>query len=930
MVWRVTGRGAGFESEGSRGFTSLHTCLAETEMTAPDGPAAAAGGSAALPAELRPSGTRPAVVSRPVLWDRLAEAARVTVVSAPPGSGKTVLLRSWISGAGLADRVAWVTVGGGGHDPQRFWLAVLGALRATSAGSDLVRELSAAPDLDGWALVERLLADLAPLRDRLWLVIDDLHELGSAEARRQLELLMMRAVPELRFVLVTRHDVRLGLHRLRLEGDLTEIRADDLRFSAAEARELLAAAGVCLPGPAVALLVDRTEGWAAGLRLAALSLAGHPDPGRLAAEFSGSERTVAEYLLAEVLQRQSEQVRRLLLRTSVLERVSGELADLLTGGSGGEGVLQDLEEANAFTVSLDTGRSWFRYHRLFAGLLQLELRRTEPDKVTALHATAAGWLAEHGYPVEAIGHAQAAQDWGRAARLLADQWPGLHLDGQAATAHALLAGFPAAAYAEAAELAVLAAADELAQGSLEAAERYVALADRTTAPAAGSPAGRPQLLLGVVRLLAARQRGNPPAVAEQARRLQVLAEDPQTAQADLGAELRALALVSLGTVEFWAAGFEEAERHLEQGVALARRVGRPFLEFSGLVYQAGIELFRSFPRAAERAGHAIELARRQGWTDDPAACYAYGILADVLIWQGRHDEADAWMQRVDRTTRPEAEPVAALAVYHVRGRLELARGRDGEALAAFQAAERLTLHLAPAHPLATATRAWLVHTLAHLGETDRAERVLARLGDHDRERGELRIAIAALRLAQGRPHAASAALAPVLDGSAAVAWRSWLVAAFLLEGNARDALGDQAAAERSLERALELAEPDARLLWFMLYPAPDLLERHARHGTAHAALVADILGLLAGTRGGPVPGRPQPLLEPLSKSEVRVLRYLPTHLSAPEIAAELSVSVSTVKTHMRNLYAKLGTHRRAAAVERARALGLLAPSRPRS
>jgi LuxR family transcriptional regulator, maltose regulon positive regulatory protein len=357
-------------------------------MTTSDEPAVAATSTVALPAVFRLSRARAAVVSRPALWDRLAEAARVTVVSAPPGSGKTVLLRSWISGAALADRVAWVPVGRNGHDPQRFWLSVLEALRSTSSGSALVGELSAAPDLDGWAILERLLEDLAPLRERLWLVIDDLHELSSAEARRQLELLMMRAVPELRFVLVTRHDVHLGLHRLRLEGELTEIRADDLRFSATEARELLTAAGVRLPGPALSLLVDRTEGWVAGLRLAALSLAGHPDPDRFAAEFSGTERTVAEYLLAEVLQRQTEHVRLLLLRTSVLERVSGELADLLTGGSGGEGVLQDLEEANAFTVALDTGRSWFRYHKLFAGLLQLELRRTEPDEVTALHGAA--------------------------------------------------------------------------------------------------------------------------------------------------------------------------------------------------------------------------------------------------------------------------------------------------------------------------------------------------------------------------------------------------------------------------------------------------------------------------------------------------------------------------------------------------------------
>jgi LuxR family maltose regulon positive regulatory protein len=258
----------------------------------------------------------------------------VSVVSAPPGSGKTVLLRSWIGGAGVAGSVAWVPAGRGERDPQPFWLSVLAALRQTAAGSVLVRAVTAAPDLDGWALVERLLADLAPLDDRLWLVVDDVHELGP-DALRQLELLMMRAPEGLRFVLATRHDVRLGLHRVRLEGELAEIREPDLRFTVAEAAELLAAAGVELPE--VAVLVERTEGWAAGLRLAALWLAGHPDPGRLAAEFSGTERTVAEYLLAEVLERQPEQVRRLLLRTSILERVkrgAGRPADRGQGRGG--------------------------------------------------------------------------------------------------------------------------------------------------------------------------------------------------------------------------------------------------------------------------------------------------------------------------------------------------------------------------------------------------------------------------------------------------------------------------------------------------------------------------------------------------------------------------------------------------------------------
>jgi LuxR family transcriptional regulator, maltose regulon positive regulatory protein len=862
------------------------------------------------------------IVSRPRLLERIGASARVTVVSAPPGSGKTVLLRSWISQAAATGRTAWVTVRRGEQDLQQFWLLVLCALRQTAPGLALVQPLTAAPDLDGWAIAERLLKDLAPLQDRIYLVIDDLHELGPAEAQRQLELLMMRAPEELRFVLATRHDVRLGLHRLRLEGELAEIREPDLRFTVAEAEELFKAAGVKLPDPA--LLVERTEGWAAGVRLAALSLAGHPDPGRFAEEFSGTERTVAEYLLAEVLDRQPEPVRQLLLRTSVLERVNGELADLLTGDSGGERVLQDLEQANAFVVSLDARRSWFRYHHLFADLLQLELRRTAPAEVTVLHRAAAGWFAGHGYPVDAVRHAQAAQDWGLAARLLADNWYSLQLDGQAATTHQLLAGFPAGTRTADAELAALAAAEELAYGSLEAAERYLGLAERGMASVPDARRAQAHLLLGINRLVLARQRWNLQAVAEEARQLQAMAEAPDAAQPRLGEELRALALISLGTTEFWAAG-EDPDRHLEMGVALARRIGRPFLEFTGLAYQAAAGIYQSFTRAAERGRQAIELARRHGWADEPAAGLASVILGAMLAWQMRPGEAEPWVQRAERVLRAETEPAAVLGMHRARGVLELARGRDADALAAFQAAERLGGRLTAPHRLLTPARASLLHVLVRLGEVERAEQALAALGERDRGHGEMRIAAAVLRLAQDDPRAATAAVAPVLDGSAPVVWPVWLVEAFLLEAIARDALGDPGAAGRALERALDLAEPDGVLLWFLLHPVPGLLQRHARHRTAHPALIADILSLLAGRAPAP-PAGPPPPVEPLSDSEIRVLRYLPTNLSAPQIASELFVSHNTVRTHMRHLYAKLGTHRRFEAVERGRALGLLAPS----
>jgi LuxR family maltose regulon positive regulatory protein len=867
------------------------------------------------------------VVSRPGLFGLLAQAGRVTVIAAPAGSGKTLLLRSWVGHPGLAKRAAWVPVQGEERDPQRFWLSVLGALRATAAGSKLVRPLTAAPDLDGWAVVERLLTDLSGLEDRVWLVIDDVHELHADEALHQLELLLMRAPTGLRFVLAGRHELRLGLHRLRLEGELTEIRAADLRFTLAEARALFDAAGIALSDPALGLLYQRTEGWAAGLRLAALSLAGHRDPDRFAAEFSGSERTVAEYLLAEVLERQSEPIRRLLLRTSVLERVNGELADLLTGASGGERVLQQLEQAGAFVAALDARRSWFRYHRLFADLLQLELRGSTPAELPALHGAAAGWYADHGYPAEAVRHAQAVQDWRLASRVLSDHWVGLGLGGLGATARELLARFPADVMAGDAELAARMAGVELGRGSLEEAERYLVLAARQLESVPSDRRERSRVVLAVVRMRLARQRGDVAAVAEQAKPLLAPAGDADQERLGLGEDLRALALINLGIAELWTARFEEADRHLEQGIALARRIGRPFLEVTGLANWAQLASWHSFPLGEQRSRQAIELAGRHGWTEEPVAGVAYVALGFALVAQGRLEEGERWLEQAERTLRSELEPAAGMRLRYARGLFEIVSGHPEAALAAFQRAERLAALLVTEHALARRLRSHMLQAMVRLGETQRAGQALTEMSAVERDTAEMRNALAVLRLAQDDPAAATAALAPVIDGSAPlVNAHLWDVQARLLEAIARDALGDAGAARRALERALDLAQPENLLFPFLLDPAPGLLARHRRLGTPHATLISEILDLRSREDGGLEEAVPPRLAEPLSQSEIRVLRYLPTKLSAPEIASELYLSVNTVKTHLRHLYDKLGAHRRHEAVEQARALGLLAPS----
>jgi LuxR family maltose regulon positive regulatory protein len=878
------------------------------------------------------------MVFRRGLFARLAGAERVTQLTAPAGCGKTFLLRSWIGETGLADQAAWVSVPRAERDPRRFWLSVADALRETPAGGARLRAATAATGQDGWTLVERLLADLRSLPERIWLVIDDVHELNSHEALRQLELLVTRGPARLRVVFATRREVRLGLHRLRLEGELTEIRAADLRFSLEEARTLLETAGVVLPDPVLAILHERTEGWAAGLRLAALALSGHPDPERFAAEFSGSERTVAEYLLAEVLERQPEEVQQLLLRTSVLEQVSGPLADSLSGRSGGERILQELEEAGAFVVSVDARRSWFRYHQLFAEVLQRELRCSAPGDLPALHAAAAQWYAEHGYPVEAVRHAQAAHDWALAARLLADHLLDLvFLDGQGDTVRELLAEFPPGVQAADAELAALLAAGEITGGSLEAAERQLAVAAQGSASVEAGRRGHLAVSLAILRLSVAAQRGDLPVVVEQAQRLLAPATPADAALVGnrVGEDLRAVTLTRQGTAEVWSLRAEEAERHLELAVALARRLGLPFVEVSALAHSAWAASSRSFALTSERGTEATELAERHGWGAEPAVAAAYLAVGVTRVWQLRLEEAEPLLDQAERALRPEVQPAVGLLLRQARGMLALARGREAEALAAFEVPGPLEGLLVPGHPAPVVLRTHRLQVLIRLGETDRAAQALSELGDQQGGGGEIRVATAALRLAQGNPKAAGAALVPVLDRSVPVTSSGWLIQAFLLAAISGEALGDPAAASGALEQALDLAAREGAFFAFALHPVAELLSRHAAGCTAHAGLVTEILGLLVpGSAAGDAPGEDHPGLVPgstgpmqaLTDSETRILHYLPTNLSAPEIADQLSVSVNTVRTHMRHVYEKLGAHRRAGAVNRARALGLLGPS----
>ena len=322
------------------------------------------------------------------LLDR-AVTKRVTIISAPPGSGKTSLLRAWADRSTKLRRVAFVSVDRDEQDAQRFWSAVVDAIRSPGRSIDPQTQPAATAAVDGDQLLDTVLSEFAEQVEPLVLIVDDLHELRSAEALAQLEHLLATVPSCARVVLSSRRDPPIRLHRLRLADEVAEIRAGDLRFTERETRELLVASEIDLSDAGVVALYQRTEGWAAGLRLAVISLGGHPDPERFVAEFSGTDRAIGEYLMAEMLERQPGEVQSMLLRTSLVDRVNGELADLLAGRSGSEQILLELEEANAFVVSLDAQRTWFRYHQLLADFLRLELRRTLAAEVPDLHRRAA-------------------------------------------------------------------------------------------------------------------------------------------------------------------------------------------------------------------------------------------------------------------------------------------------------------------------------------------------------------------------------------------------------------------------------------------------------------------------------------------------------------------------------------------------------------
>ncbi len=856
--------------------------------------------------------------------DRMS-ARQVTIVSAPAGSGKTSMLKAWASRS--AQRVAFVSLERDRADGQTFWRSLLSAVVPPASNGRRPKRGADTP-FDADAAIDRIVERINGRPEPIVLIIDDLHELASAETLSQLERLVTGLPPWAHAILSSRRDPSLRLHRLRLAGEVGEIRARDLMFTESETGELLRVSGVALSEEGAAALWRRTEGWAAGLRLAAISLAGHPDPDGFVDEFSGGDRAVSEYLLAEMLERQPEETQRMLLRTSLVPRLNGELADLLAGRSDSERILLDLEDANAFVVSLDPQRNWFRYHQLLADFLRLELRRTLPEEVPALHRRAAAWFADHGHVLDAARHLLAAGDWPEAARVLADRLLDLALDGQQDSIVPLLGSFPPGASADNPDLALAHAASELAQGRLEEGAAHLALAE---AQLPDVPADRRQRIEAVIeffRLALARRSGRFSEVTERAERLGSSALG-EAAGLALEGDLRGATLMNLGVAEMWSGDLRQAERHLAEGAELAQRTGHAYLELACRSHLAFASKLNSFTVARERSREAIALAERNGWDERSLLAPALATLAGTSIWMGEFDEGEVWLRRAWKAVEQNLDPANGLLLHLVAAMLHAGRDEQQSSLEQLRLAAEAGAQLKGEHVLGRLLTAWLASAHARNGRPQEARVLLDAVPPASREDAEIRVARAVTSLAEGEPEAALNEVQPVRDGTNAVLHAFTPVEANLLAGLANLDLGRRREATVAAEVALAAAEPDRLVLPFVVTGAMRLLEIVPPHDTAHRALLIELRDLLG---GAPVSRkRPDRTVapDPLSPSELRVLRYLPTNLTRPEIARELYVSVNTVNTHIRNIYSKLGASGRSSAVESARDLKLLAGGRAR-
>jgi LuxR family maltose regulon positive regulatory protein len=844
---------------------------------------------------------------------------RLTLLTGPAGSGKTVLLSSWATTAALPGPLAWLSLDAADNDLARFWSYLLAGLRQSGVAPSGGRLDSLGLPIGGpdRGFMVELAAALAELAGPVVVVLDDVHQLTNPAVLDGLVAVLVRSPASLRLVLASREDPPLPLARLPVSGRPIEVGAAELAFTAEEAAKLLASHGLVLADADLAVVWARTEGWAAGLRLAALSLQDHPDPESFIAGFAGSSRAVADFLLEEVLGRLPEEDQAFLLHTSVVERVSGELADVLTGRADGAQTLARLERTNAFVVALGQDRSWYRYHQLLAELLLARLQASAPRLVPELHRRASGWYQDHGLPVEATNHALAGGQWTLAAELLAAIWQGFILDGEMAMLGQLVDQFPAKVVEADAELVTVRAARRLGAGDWDGADRDLGLAEQVAANLPQKRRRRFAVALATVSLYRARLRGDLDAAVVAAHYM--LGGGGDLAGGD---DLRALALLNLGIAEVWTGALEAAGRHLQAGLAAARRAGRDGLVVNFLGQLAAVTAGSRLGEGVRLAREALALAERRGWSQNPSTACAYLVLGGAHFDRGDLAAAERYLD-LAMACRPE--PAISLTIGLTRAVVAHANGDPAAGLEILRGAQQELQRLNGPYVMAASLGEWEARLLAATGRIEQARALLASSDEPRPASAATLAARAELQLAEGDASGAVVTLVPCLDGSASSLVVYQRLETLLLVAMAHQRLGDLDAAATSLERALQVAEPEGyrQVFWNLGAEVQALLLRQRERGTAHPQLLTELLDRPDVSAAPSAVPAPVALAAPLTDREQVVLGLLDSDLSTRQIADELYVSVNTVRSQVRSIYRKLDASRRGDAVRRARHLRLL-------
>jgi LuxR family transcriptional regulator, maltose regulon positive regulatory protein len=908
--------------------------------------------------KLYPPRLRRGLVARPRLSGRLSRgsASRLTLISAPAGFGKTTLLAEWLADAGTDRSVAWLSLDEGDGQPGSYWTYLITALQAVvpGVGAGALQLLqSSQPPIE--TVLATVLNELRAAPNDLYLVLDDYHLVDGPDLQAGMTFLLEHLPPQAHLVVSTREDPALPLARLRARGELVEVRAADLRFTLDEAAAYLNdVTGLDLAASDIATLEGRTEGWIAALQLAALSMQGRDDVAGFIAGFAGDDRHIVDYLVEEVLGRQPADVCDFLVQTSILDRLSGPLCDAVTTQRGGKAMLESLDRANLFVVPLDDRRRWYRYHHLFADVLLTHLLDEHPDRVAALHRRASQWYEQDGEPAQAIRHALAAGDVERAAGLVELAIPELRRSRQEATIRGWLDAIPDEVVRVRPVLAVGFIGALMAGGEFDGVEDRLEDVERRLEPT-GDHAGAWTLPEGMVvvdggelsrlpgamemyRAALALVRGDAPATIDHAQRaIHRSADEDDLTRAgasalmglalwgggDLEAAHRAYSLaaeglrrtgyiadvlgcsITLADLRITQGRLSEALRTYERALRLASEQDGTVLRGTADMHVGMSQIAcerDDLPAAAEHLRRAEELGEHTWLPQNP---YRWRVaMARVREAEGDLDGALDLLDEAQRVYMgdfsPNVRPIPAL-----RARVLAAQGRVGEALA--WARERgLSAD----------------DDLSYLREFEHITLARALLAQHRAQRSESAV------------HDAARLLRRLLQAAEGGERRGSVVEVLVLRALTDHARGDGPGALAALERALTLAEPEGYVRVFAGEgpPMASLLRRVARQ-RATWDYVRRLLRACSRAgetipAGQATPAR-QRLVEPLSERELDVLRLLGSDLDGPDIARELMVSLNTLRTHTKSVYAKLGVNSRRAAVRQAAELNLLSRARDR-